>query len=244
MLIFLLDGANKIITRFILPLCILVMIVSSGAYAGLQDQSFIETKISDFIRKIYGEDDSVQIKFVNIPAILKGKPDVKNISFVKAPDAKGDGVCLVGIIDARTKRDRNVYVPFRTVRKTKIYVLNHSGKRGDVIRAESVTARETLFNEKKAAYPSSLDDIIGRTLRKDVAKGTVISYSIIDDPVVIRKGELIDIIAENKNLYVRAKGKALEKGRMGDSIRVKNMSSDREIVGKVVSGNKILVSFR
>ena len=49
--------------------------------------------------------------------------------------------------------------------------------------------------------------------------------------------------AENKNLYVRAKGKALEKGRMGDSIRVKNMSSDREIIGKVVSGNKILVSF-
>jgi flagellar basal body P-ring formation protein FlgA len=222
---------------------ILIMVFLTGVNSYSQDQSFIEIKISDFIRKIYSEEEDLQIKFGNIPVPLRGRPNVKNISFAKAPDAKGDGVCLVEIIDGKNNRDRSLYVPFRSTKKTKVYVLNHSGKKGDVLREGSVTARETRFNEKKPGYPSTLDDIVGRTLKKDVAGGTVISYSTIDDPVIIQKGEIVDIIAENKKLFVQTKGKALEKGKMGDSIRVKNMSSDKEIVGKVVSGDKILVSF-
>lgn len=222
---------------------ILLIVFFTGVDVYSQDQLFIETKMNDFIKKIYSEGDDLQIKFGNIPSILKGRPNVKNISFAKVPDAKGDGICLIEIIDVKTNKNRSLFVPFRSIRKAKIYVLKHGGKKGDVIRAESVTIRETQFNERKPGYPSTLDDIIGRTLKKDVADGTVVSYSIIDDPVIIQKGEIIDIIAENKKLFVQTKGKALERGRMGDSIRVKNMSSDREIVGKVVSGDKILVSF-
>ncbi len=227
----------------ILLVFILLIVFFTGVDVYSQDQLFIETKIINFIRTIYSEDDNLQVKFRNMPVPLRGRPNVKNISFAKAPDAKGDGVCLVEIVDGKNNRDRSLYVPFRSMKKTKIYVLNQSGKKGDVIRAGSVTSRETQFNEKKPGYPSTLDDIVGRTLKKDVAGGTIISYAILDDPVIIQKGEIVDIIAENKKLFVQTKGKALEKGKMGDSIRVKNMSSDKEIVGKVVSGDKILVSF-
>jgi flagella basal body P-ring formation protein FlgA len=207
-----------------------------------EDQSFIEAKISDFIRKIYNDNDDLQIKFGNIPAPLKGRPNVKNVNFAKVPDAKGDGVCLVEIIDGRTNRDRSVYVPFRAIKKTKVYVLTNSGKKGEVLRAESVTTKETHFNEKPG-YPSKLDDIAGRILKKDVASGTVITYSMLEEPIVIQKGEVVNIIAENKRLLVRTKGKAMEKGKVGDSIRVKNALSEKEVFGKVVDDNTILVKF-
>jgi flagella basal body P-ring formation protein FlgA len=219
-----------------------MVFIITGTNAYSEDQSFVELKIGNFVKKIYNDDDDFRIKLGNIPTPLKGTPNVKNISFAKVPDAKGDGVCLVEI-EGKNNRDRSVYVPFRVIRKTKVFILTNSGKKGDVLRTESVSARETHFNEKKPGYPSKLDDIAGRTLKKDTAAGTVITYSIIDDPVVIQKGEVVNIVAENKKLKVQTRGKALEKGRMGDSIRVKNISSDREIVGKVVSGNTILVSF-
>jgi flagella basal body P-ring formation protein FlgA len=219
----------------------LVFLTGMDAYS--QDQSFIEAKIGDFIRKIYNDDDDLQIKFGNIPAPLRGRPNVKNINFAKAPDAKGDGVCLVEIVDDKNNRDRSVYVPFRAIKKTKVFILTHSGKKNDLLRPESVTTKETLFNEKKPGYPSRLDDIVGRTLKKDVAAGTVITYSMLDDPVVIQKGEIVNIVAENKKLMVQAKGKAMEKGRVGESIRVKNTLSEKEIFGKVVDDNTILVKF-
>jgi flagella basal body P-ring formation protein FlgA len=219
----------------------LVFLTGMDAYS--QDQSFIEAKIGDFIRKIYNDDDDLQIKFGNIPAPLRGRPNVKNINFAKAPDAKGDGVCLVEFVDDKNNRDRSVYVPFRAIKKTKVFILTHSGKKNDVLRPESLTTKETLFNEKKPGYPSRLDDIVGRTLKKDVAAGTVITYSMLDDPVVIQKGEIVNIVAENKKLMVQAKGKAMEKGRVGDFIRVKNTLSEKEIFGKVVDDNTILVKF-
>lgn len=222
---------------------VLIMVLCTGVNSYSQDQSFIEGKVSDFIKKIYSEDDDLQIKFGNMPVPLRGRPHVKNISFAKAPDAKGDGVCLVEIVDGKNNRDRNLYVPFRSMKKTKIYVLNQSGKKGDAIRAGSITARDTQFNEKKSGYPSTLDDIVGRTLKKDVAGGTVITFAILDDPVIIQKGEVVDIIAENKKIMVRTKGKAMEKGKMGDSIKVKNTLSEKEIFGKVVDDNTILVKF-
>ena len=229
--------------KFICSAFILLIVFLTGTKAYPQDQSFIEAKISDFIRTIYSEDDDLQIKFRNMPVPLRGRPNVKNISFAKAPDAKGDGVCLVEIVDGKSNRDRSLYVPFRAMKKTKIYVLNQSGKKGDVIRAGSVTARDTQFNEKKSGYPSTLDDIVGRTLKKDVAGGTVISYSILDDPVIIQKGEVVNVIAENKKLMVRTKGKAMEKGKLGDSIKVRNTLSEKEIFGKVVDDNTIVVKF-
>jgi flagella basal body P-ring formation protein FlgA len=178
-----------------------------------------------------------------MPVPLRGRPNVKSISFTKAPDAKGDGVCLVEIVDGKNNRGRSLYVPFRSMKKTKIYVLNHNGKKGDVIRAGSVTAKDTQFNEKKSGYPSTLDDIVGRTLKKDVSEGTVLSYAILDDPVIIQKGEVVNVIAENKKLMVRTKGKAMEKGKLGDSIKVRNTLSEKEIYGKVVDDNTIVVKF-
>ena len=84
---------------------IVLVVFLTGTNAYSQDQSFIEAKISDFIKKIYNDDDELQIKFGKMPAPLKGRPNVKNMSFAKVPDAKGDGVCLVEIIDGKNNRE-------------------------------------------------------------------------------------------------------------------------------------------
>jgi len=213
-----------------------------GIDAHSQDQSYIEMKIGDFIRKIYSDDNDLQIKFGNIPTPLRGKPNVKNINFAKVPDAKGDGVCLVEV-EGKNNRERSFYIPFRAITKTKVFILTHGGKKNDVLRPEAVTVKETILNEKKTAYPSKLDDIVGRILKKDIAAGTVITYGMLDDPVVIQKGEIVNIVAENKKIVVRTKGRAMEKGKVGDSIRVKNVLSEKEIFGKVVDDSTILVKF-
>jgi flagella basal body P-ring formation protein FlgA len=227
-------------------LLVLVFIVAFVCITGInsysQDQSYIETRISDFIRKICNENEDLKIKFGTIPSPLKGRPNVKNINFTKVPDSKGDGVCLVEV-ENKNNRDRSFYVPFRIIRKTNIFILTQSGKRSDMLKPESVTAKETLLNEKKPGYPTRLDEIVGRTLKKDVTAGTVITYSKLDDPVAIHKGEIVDVVAENKKLMVRTKGRAMEKGKIGDSIRVKNVLSEKEIFGKVVDNNTILVKF-
>ncbi|HBA56061.1 MAG TPA: flagella basal body P-ring formation protein FlgA [Syntrophorhabdus aromaticivorans] len=229
-----------IVIRCLVFLFLLLVPVHGSLFA--QEQSFIETRLTNFVKKIYDESEEIHVRPRNIPAQLKGRPNIRNISFVRMPDSRGEGLCLVEI-EGKNRRDKNVYVPFRVTRKTRVFVLMENGKKGDVIRRDSVALRDTSLNDRRSVYPSRLEDVVGKTLKKDVPGGTVITSPLLDNPVVIERGEVVSIVAENRRIVVRAKGRALEKGRMGDSIRVKNTSSDREIYGKVVGDSVVSVSF-
>lgn len=210
--------------------------------ASAQYQSSVEATLSNFIKKTYDRDQSVDVQFAHIPRELKGRPNITNISFVRTPDARGDGICLVEI--GRPNRGgKNVYVPFRLIKGSKVFVLTESAKRGDMITEDLVLAKEIDIKKQKTGYPLRAEDILGKVLKRNVAAGTVITGSLLDDPILIQRGEVVTIIVENRRLLVQAKGKALERGKMGDSIRVKNISSEKEIFGKVVGDNTVSVSF-
>ncbi|OPY80767.1 MAG: flagellar basal body P-ring biosynthesis protein FlgA [Syntrophorhabdus sp. PtaU1.Bin153] len=228
------------VIRRLMVLLLLFVAICGTLFA--QEQSLIERKLTDFIKTIYGEGEEVRVKFDNIPAQLKGRPNVRNISFARMPDDRGEGLCLVEV-EGKNRRGKNVYVPFRVTKKTRVFVLIENGKKGDVIRSDSVAVRDTSLSDRRSMYPSNLENIVGKTLKKDLPGGTVITSHLLDNPVVIERGEVVHIIAENSRLVVRAKGRALEKGRIGDSIRVKNTSSDREIYGKVIGENAVFVAF-
>jgi flagella basal body P-ring formation protein FlgA len=228
------------VIRRLMVLLLLFIAVCGTLFA--TEQPPIERKLTDFIKKIYGEGEEIRVKFGNIPARLKDRPNVKNISFARIPDDRGEGLCLVEV-EGKNRRGKNVYVPFRVIRKTRVFVLIENGKKGDVIRSDSVAVRDTSLSDRRSRYPSNLENIVGKTLKKDLPRGTVITSQLLDNPVVIERGEVVHIIAENSRLVVQAKGRALEKGRIGDSIRVKNTSSDREIYGKVIGENAVFVTF-
>jgi flagella basal body P-ring formation protein FlgA len=207
-----------------------------------QDQSPIQAKLTQFIKKLYNEDESIKVSFGNIPAHLQGKANVMNISFARLPDAKGEGLCLVEL-EKQNNHGKNVYVPFRVIKSATVFALTENRKKGDIIKRDLIAPRNTTLREKGTIYPSRYGDIEGKVLKKDIAAGTIITYQMIDAPVLIQKGETVNIVAENGKLIVQTKGRALEKGKMGDSIRVKNTTSDREILGKVVDGSTVSVSF-
>ena len=57
------------------------------------------------------------------------------------------------------------------------------------------------------------------------------------------KGGRVVIKAENKNLLITAMGKAMEKGCIGDYIRVMNISSGKEIIAMVKRTDLVEVQF-
>jgi flagella basal body P-ring formation protein FlgA len=70
----------------------------------------------------------------------------------------------------------------------------------------------------------------------------VITLKVLEDPTAIQKGEVVNITAQNRRLLVQGKGTALEKGKMGDVVRVKS-TSGKEIAGKVTGSNTVSVEF-
>jgi flagella basal body P-ring formation protein FlgA len=87
------------------------------------------------------------------------------------------------------------------------------------------------------------DELIGKRVKRVVPKGTLITSDMVEQPPVIKLGDLIIIVVESPYLKVTAQGKAMENGICGQVIKVINTSSMKEIQAKIVDGKTVKVSF-
>jgi flagella basal body P-ring formation protein FlgA len=201
-----------------------------------------EARIIRFIKEIYNDSDNVQVHLNTIPNQLKEKIKVKNITFMKVPDTNGDGICTVEI-DTSVGRSKNVQVPFRVFVKRKLFVLKTAGKKDETIIKGDIFIKETYMNGKGEEYPASVEDLMGKILKRDVPANTILTYQMLEEPIAVQRGEVVNIVAENKKLLVLVKGKTVDRGRIGDTVRVRNISSGKEIVGRVTAHNTVAIDF-
>jgi len=115
--------------------------------------------------------------------------------------------------------------------------IGHLISRGDV-RAES---REGWKNDRNVL--SRLEDVEGRTVWRPVSKGSFIKKWHVKERGTMRNGDAVDIVARKGGLTVTAPGRVLEAGTPGDTVRVLNTATGKEIYARVVDPKTVAVSF-
>ncbi len=222
--------------KLLLPAVIfLITLVPHGAWAATA-----EAEIKNFIKQIYA-DNEIQVIFSQLPPCLKEKTRLKNISFARVPDPSGDGICLVGI-EGKGGMDSSVYVPFKVLVKRTLYMAKRDILKGEAIHLIDLAVKETYLNGSGGAYPEKAEDMLGKTAKKEIHAGEIVTKQLLEDQMTVQKGETVNMIVENKRLLVRAKGVAIEKGRMGDLVRIK-CASGKEVVGRVNGNDSVIVEF-
>ena len=66
--------------------------------------------------------------------------------------------------------------------------------------------------------------------------------SLKDQVFLVKRGDLVRLMLETKNLKIVTRGKALESGKKGDIIEILNMSSLKKIKGEIVAPLTVKVS--
>ena len=240
-------GPALFVVRCLLAVIVLVAFFTSFAALAsppkesLEETPVIEKKLTAFIKQFFGDEEDLQVKFNNIPEYLKGNAKVKSISFARVPDGQGNGLCLVEFV-AKDVRERNAYVGFRVFKKKALFVMKRAGKRGDVLTASDIAEKDT-FLTGATSYPASREEVVGKKLRKDLPAGTVITSQVLEEQVMVQSGEIVSVVVDNPRLAIHTSGKALERGRLGDTVRVKNLTSGKEIYGKVTGTSTVTVEF-
>ncbi len=85
------------------------------------------------------------------------------------------------------------------------------------------------------------DNLIGMTARRMVLPGKPIRQSEIEAPQIVKRGEFVTMVFQSGTMQLSARGKALENGSKGDSIRVVNTGSNRTIEGIVSNVGEVKV---
>ncbi len=115
--------------------------------------------------------------------------------------------------------------------------IGHLISRGDV-RAEF---REGWKTDRNVL--ARLEDVEGRSIRRPVSKGSFIKKWHVKESGTMRNGDAVDIIARKGGLTVKAPGLVMEAGAPGDTVRVLNTATGKEIYARVVDPKTVAVSF-
>jgi flagella basal body P-ring formation protein FlgA len=129
-----------------------------------------------------------------------------------------------------------------------------------VVRAEVVLARKPLRRYQLIApddiklvamdlaqLPSGVltdsQEAVGRRTQRKIDPNTVLRADLVELPPLIKRRDVVVIVAEAPGLSITALGEAQESGRLNERIRVTNLDSRKRIFARVVDATTVRVDF-
>ncbi len=125
----------------------------------------------------------------------------------------------------------------------------------EIVRSARPILRNEILNDKdlyidkklvshiqKGVFNNTME-ITGMRAKRVIKKGAVILDSDIMIPPIIRRGSILNILAQKGLLTVSTKGKALEKGFKGKMMKVENLSSRKVVLAEVVDSKTVKIIF-
>jgi flagella basal body P-ring formation protein FlgA len=117
---------------------------------------------------------------------------------------------------------QKIWVPIRDIAKD------------ELIKEEDLGLQDQRANRIKKESLIAKSDLIGKQALKLLKADKAVAKDDVCDEIIVKKGESVTVIYQHKGLQITAKMQALESGSKGQSIKVLNNKSDKEIVAKVV----------
>jgi len=123
-----------------------------------------------------------------------------------------------------------------------VVVLRDHISRGEAVESSRLALQQRDIGKLQRGYYTSFKQVIGNVSKRSLKAGTAISPSMISLPIIVQRGQAITLRVERPGFAVDMKGLALKKGRQGDTIKVKNSSSNRVLFGTIIHADLVLVN--
>ena len=129
----------------------------------------------------------------------------------------------------------SLFVPINVKVMAEVVVARNSLPRGAIIGPDDITMKQRDLARMHRGYLENTQLVIGKKLRQRIRQNQVVTPSQLDTPLAIKRNNRVTIVASNKVLKIRMAGKALESGGLGEFIRVRNESSNKELDARVIA---------
>lgn len=121
-----------------------------------------------------------------------------------------------------------------------IAVARESLRRGTVLTENLIEMRyQDISRLSEPIF--DVADAVGKMVKRTLRLGEPLQAQQVEFPPVIKRGERVVIEVQSAGMTLSAIGEARQDGRTGESIRVVNIGSSREVVSRVVAPGLVRV---
>jgi flagella basal body P-ring formation protein FlgA len=114
-------------------------------------------------------------------------------------------------------------------------------KRKTVIQSEDLEVKRVNTSGMRGSYADSVEKVAGMISRSRIDDGDFIRLDRLENPPLVKRGEVVKLIASKGNLRIVTSGISREDGSADASVRVENLSSGRIVRGIVKGRSRVEV---
>ncbi|MFC2077166.1 flagellar basal body P-ring formation chaperone FlgA [candidate division KSB1 bacterium] len=108
---------------------------------------------------------------------------------------------------------------------------------------DNISLEERELTELRGSPLSSPDEAVGLVATRIISPGRVITTDMAGPPLVILKGDRVQIEALAGQIMIRLAGEAVRDGRVGEFITVRNLSTNKRLDARVIGDHKVQIVF-
>lgn len=112
-------------------------------------------------------------------------------------------------------------------------VLKEPMDTGQAIQDHHIDHQKKMKDQVASGYALKADELVGRVAAHPLKPGLPLRLQDVKRDIVIKKGQLVQVVCERSGLFVSVKARTLEEGGLGDTIKATNLDSKKEIYGVV-----------
>ena len=135
----------------------------------------------------------------------------------------------------------SLFIPVSIVVTKPVVVATQSVSRGSTLTPEHLQLVDWEVSKLRYGYFQSLDQAVGRLLRKPISSGMPMLPDHLGKVRTITKGDEVLIEASKGPISVKSPGIALSNGTLGEQINVRNRRSKKVIRATVVGAGHVSV---
>jgi len=124
-----------------------------------------------------------------------------------------------------------------------VYLAAHRLSRGVVLAETDLSPKQMPLGEIQGIPETDRSKIIGARTKHVIQEGQILTRDQLQAVPVIRKGEVVQILAHRGSLAVTAFGIARESGAAGEMIKIENIQSKTVVYGRVMDPTTVEVMF-
>ena len=141
------------------------------------------------------------------------------------------------------REQKRVWAMVKIVRRAQVVVARKPLRRHKVIEADDIKLVAVDLAQLPSGVITNPDEILGQRTQRKIDPNTVLRTGLVELPPLVKRKDVVVILAEAPGLSITTLGEAQESGRLGQLIRVTNLDSRQRIFARVVDATTVRVDF-
>ena len=134
-----------------------------------------------------------------------------------------------------------ILVTVQVETEAEVVVARRSLPIGTVLKDDEMTIIRRRLSGTIDCCATDIAAMVGQRVRRPIAADAVITLDSIEAPPLVRRGEIVSVIADAAGFEVRSMGTALADARKGDPVRIRHSTSLRIIQARADSRGVVRV---